>query len=208
MKKIIWIVLGWFSLLAAAQAASFDCTQFKRFVRCGNTTAQPDIPVDVIRSIARTYPDSHILSEDLDGDGIRDFVVLSSEKTVDGLSDRILILKGKQGGGYVDFAKSSNIEYGKASIEIKKRSLYVFVSNNTLKEYNRETYQFKYRHGGFFLIGKEEKEDVPEEGNSSNISTNYLTGEEIEVSLANGKKTVETRHVPEPQLIRLEDFSR
>jgi hypothetical protein len=58
------------------------------------------------------------------------------------------------------------------------------------------------------LVGKEEREDVPEEGNISNTSTNYLTGVEIETDYKNGKKITETRSRIERTQLKLEDFVR
>lgn len=212
MKRIAWIILVWAALLTTLQAENFDCSQplgkMKKFVSCGKTILQADTPLDEGKSLIKNFPESKILSGDLDNDGINDFIVFATEHTRDGMADRIIILKGKPGGGYEDLAKSSTIEYGKADIEMTNHSLYLQVDSNSLEESLTEIYQFKYRNRGFYLIGKEEREDVPDEGKITNISTNYLTGEEIEIDWVNGKKTSETRNKVKRKLVRLEEFSR
>ena len=199
MKDISWIILAWLALLPTTQAENLDSTPLplsvKRFTR-GDSIVEIEIPSDVKNSIVKVYPNSNksnikdaVLSGDL-GEGGNDDLVIATDpvNTSLGTETRLVIFRGKPNGSYEYLAQSSNIEYGKVTTEIKNKSLYIFVFNNTLKEYNEEIYEFKYRNGGFFLIGKEVNEDVPEEGNRSNISTNYLTGIEIETDWKNNKK--------------------
>ncbi len=207
MKRIAWVILGWLVSVTMALPEGFDCYQ-KKFVNCG-----VEIPLDVKKSLTKIYPNSEILSEDLDRDGINDFVVFTSEKTIDGIVDKVVVLKGKPDGAYDELAKSKGIEHGTATMGIKKQSIYITVIHNSINESNTEIYQFKYRSGGIILIGKEEISYLPVDenhGNEAKTSTNYLTGEVIAIEMADGK-TKETKSrlgKNERKLLRLEDFSR
>jgi hypothetical protein len=205
------IVFGWLAILLTAQADDLNCTQpfgiDKKFVRCGKATVQADIPLEVKESLSILYPESKILSGDLDQDGTKDFVVYATEHTDDGLADSVIILKGKPGGGYEEKAKSSVIQHGTSSIEIKNNSVYLQVDH----ESHTDIYQFKVRDGGAYLIGKEEVSyDHPvdkKHGSESRTIANYLSGEVIKIQKANGKTTSTTKEKVERKLIRLEDFS-
>ncbi len=123
----------------------------------------------------------------------------------------MIVLKGQTQGGYKDWAKSSAIENGTGNIEIRNGSLYLQIDHNSIEESNKETYQFKYRSDGFFLIGKEERSYTPVDenhGTESGISSNYLTGEEIRTEKTDGKITARTATKVAPKLMRLEDFTR
>lgn len=209
----IWITLSWLVLLTTAHATSFDCTQLKakKFVLCGKAIVQADIHLDIKKSLTTIYPESKIISGDLDHDGINDFVVYATEQTSVGMTDRVVVLKGKSGGGYEDFAKSSVIQYGTANIEIKNQSLYIQVDHNSINESHTKIYQFKYRAGGIFLIGEEERSYVPVDenhGSESITSTNHLTGKVIETEKTNGNVTRETKEKGVRKLLRLEEFTR
>lgn len=215
MKRIAWILLGWVISLAATQAEAVDCTQplgkAKKFVRCGKAMIQADIPADARTLLANEYLESKILSGDLDQDGVNDFVVYATERTGEGLAGKVVILKGKSGGGYDVLAKSSFIQYGTADIEISKNSLFLRVDHNSVNESQTETYQFKYRDGGFFLIGKEEISYNPADeshGAEYRTSTNYLAGVEVETEKVDGKITAQTKKKIEVKLLKLENFSR
>lgn len=212
MKKIVIIIISLFSLQSTAHSDNLDCSQpigkSKKFIRCGKASFQSDIPLTEMKSISKIYPQSKVLSGDLDHDGIDDFVVSTTEDNKGALVDKVYILKGNPGGGYTKFSTSSFIEYGKSDIELRNQSFYIVVSNNTLKESNTETYQFKFRNGAFLLIGQEVREDDLDEGTSSTISTNFLTGVEIKSDWINGKKTGEAKTSVERKLLKLEDFGR
>ena len=207
--------MGLLSIVQMAQADDLNCTQplgvDKKFVRCGKATVQADIPLDARESLSILYPESKILSGDLDQDGTKDFVVYATEHTDDELAYRVIILKGKPGGGYEELAQSSAIQYGTAKIEIKNNSIYLQLDRNSINEAHNEIYQFKIRDGGVFLIGKEEISYIPvdkKHGSESRITINYLSGEAIKTLKVNGKVTSSTKEKAERKLIRLEDFSR
>lgn len=173
-----------------------------------NATAQIEIPLDVT-SLKNMYPSFKLLSGDLDNDGVDDFATIYSEETSGG-SHYIVVLKGKPGGTYEFVSRSLNVEYEKMDVEIKNKSLYVTRFSNMITESHSETYQFKFRNNGYFLIGKEEYSYTPEDGKKYRDSVNYLTGEEIETEVVNGKSEVIKSHLKdgERELLRLEDFSR
>lgn len=205
MKRIVWTILWWPVLLGAAQSESFECYH-KKFVNCG-----VEIPAQLKESIAKEYPKSQILSEDLDQDGINDFVIFTSEKTQDKKDGKVVILKGKADGTYELFAKSSDIEIGTASVGLKNKSIYITVIHNSINESLTEIYQFKYRNGGIFLIGEEEHSYFPVDENHFNavrISTNFLSGEVIETEISDGKTTKTEQRKIERKPLRLEEFSR
>jgi hypothetical protein len=166
-------------------------------------------PINVMERIKAMYPNSgRIVQGDLNNDGIDDFVLLNK----DGLNDVVVVLKGKSDGSYESFARSSEIEYGTADIEIKRKSIFITVFHNSLALTLSEVYQFKYdsQLAGFFLIGQEENSYAPEDEIKRTISTNYLTGMVIERETAN-RKTSEVRHKLAPnerRLLKLEAFVR
>jgi hypothetical protein len=219
MNRIGWVVLGWLTLSPMVQADGLECTQplgkAKMFMLCGKskTLVQAGIPLEDITSILKTYPDSRsILGGDLDHDGINDFVVDATEQTSAGLVDRVIILKGKSGGGYVNFAKSSTIEHG-AIATIKHDSLMISLNKVSNHKINVEIYQFKNRDGVFYLTTKTDGSFNYVEGNSEKltgleIDSNYLTGEVIETSRTDGRITGTTKKRIERKLTRLEDFTR
>ena len=215
MKLSKWIVFGWLAILLTAKADDLNCTQpfgiDKKFVRCGKATVQADIPIDAKESLSLLYPESKILSGDLDQDGTKDFVVYATEHADDGLVYQLIILKSKPGGGYEELGKSSAIQYGTTNIEIKNNSLYLQVDSNSANESHNEIYQFRIRDGHVFLIGKEDITYVPADkkhGNESRTTTNYLSGEVIKTLKVNGKATSTSKEKTERKLIMLEDFSR
>jgi hypothetical protein len=215
MKQIAKLVLGLMVLLISAQAKGNDCTQSlgkaKKFVRCGKAVVQADIPPNERNFLIEKYQESRILSGDLNLDGINDFVVYSTEHTGNGVADRVVMLKGKSGGGSEPLAKSSVIQYGTANIEIRNNSLYLQIDHNSTSESHAEIYQFKYRDGDVFLIGKEEISYAPVDenrGSESRTSTNFLTGEEIRIERTDGKITRESKAKVDRKLLRLEEFSR
>jgi hypothetical protein len=215
MKLSKWIVFGWLAILLTAQADDLNCTQpfgiDKKFVRCGKATVQADIPLDARETLSILYPESKILSGDLDQDGTKDFVVYATEHADDGLVYQLIILKSKPGGGYEELGKSSSIQFGTPNIEIKNNSLYLQVNHTSVNESHDEIYQFKIRDGHVFLIGKEDITYVPTEkkhGNESRTTTNHLSGELIKSMKVNGKTTSTTKEKTERKLLRLEDFSR
>lgn len=215
MRQTGWLVLGLMVLLGSAQAEGINCTQplgkTKKFVRCGNAIVQADIPPNERNSLIEKYQESKILSGDLNRDGVNDFVVYATEHTSDGVVDRVAILKGKSDGGSEDPEKSSVIQHGTANIEIKNNALYLQVDHNSINESYKETFQFKNRDGGIFLIGKEEISYVPVDenhGSEFRTSTNYLTGEEIRTEKTDGEVTREIKVKVGRKLLRLEEFSR
>jgi len=215
MNQVGFIVFSCLFMLTRAQAESINCTQpinkEQRTVSCGTARVQADIPLDEKKSLAATYPDSTILSGDLDHDGINDFVVGIPTKTDYGMGEKVIVLKGKHGKGYENFAMSSDIE-GFSDIEIKNQSFYILVDHNSLVNTHRVTYQFKYRSDGIYLIGEEEYSALP--GNDAwellfRISTNYLTGDIIKYERTDNQKIIKTKSRLEKdklRLLRFEDF--
>jgi hypothetical protein len=207
------IILFGLLMAGAAQADSFDCTQIraKKFVRCGKAVIQADIPIVEKISLSEIFPNSKILSGDIDQDGINDFIVYATEQDNNGMTDKVVVLKGKSVGGYDNFAKSSSIQYGTANIEFKNQSLYIQFDHNSANESQTEIYQFKYRNGGIFLIGEERISYVPVDethGSTFRTSTNFLTGEVIKSEITDGKKTKELKERVKRELLSLENFSR
>jgi hypothetical protein len=159
MKRITWIILGLLALLPTAQAENLDSTwthvSVQRFVR-GNSIVEITIPSDVNKSTVKIYRNFNksniehtIQGVDL-GDGGNDDLVITTDPVNTSLREvsKIIIFRRTPDGSYDYLAHSSDIEYGKASIEFRNKSLYILVSNNTLKESNEEIYQFKYRNDG------------------------------------------------------------
>ncbi|NOU00387.1 MAG: hypothetical protein HOO95_02265 [Gallionella sp.] len=179
------------------------------FAFSGSVTAQIEIPLDVI-SLKSMYPNFKELSGDLDNDGVDDFAAIFSEKTSDGRIYYIVVLKGKPSGTYEFVTKSLNVEYEKMAVEIKNKSLYVIRFSNTLAQDLSETYQFKYRDNGYFLIGYEENSYTQDDAKKFRDSINYLTGAEIETEIVGGKTEVIKSRLKEEdrKLLSLEDFSR
>lgn len=217
MKKIFWIIAG-VLLVSVANADNFECRPLgkkKIFMRCGKSIIQSDVPLTIMKLLSASYPVSKILSDDLDNDGINDFVVYATEGVNDQLNDRVIVLKGKSDGSFELIAKSKMIEYGKADIEIKNHSLFITRLNNTLNDSDSETYQFKSRANGFILVGAELFVSHPENRDNFRTSINYLTGAKIisktENGVSNEIKSKLLDHEPELQFskpIRLEEFER
>lgn len=218
MKHITLILLGWLALIATSRADETICIPLKngaKFVRCGEAVIQADIPESDIKSLASGYPISKILSGVLDQDTVNDYVVSATEHTNSGLVDRVIILKGKPGGGYEELAKSSHIEYGKTDVEIRNHSLFIIAFNNSMNDSDSETYQFKYITNDFVLIGAERNVAHLVDGSRYKTSYNFLTGEKIEYSNINGKLSevkskiqARERGIQYSKKITLEEFSR
>lgn len=180
------------------------------FLFSGSGWTQPNFPTSVKPPFTTIFPNSKAVHGDLTDDGIDDFAVLLTEKSESENFDRIAIYIGRSDGSYELAAKSLNLEYGTVDFEIKKKSLFITAFHNSLNKSNSETYQFKYRKNGFFLIGKEEYSYTPDDGNKFVVSENYLTGKKIEKQTIRNKtsKAISQLSNKETMPIRLDEFSR
>ncbi|HEY7985289.1 MAG TPA: hypothetical protein VIE17_00035 [Methylophilaceae bacterium] len=209
MKLIVGIILSGLFWQILAQAEGLDCEQLRyttKLVECGTTVIQADIPLDEQKSLIARYPSAKILSGDLTNDGINDFALSIAEHKDDGPVNRVIVLKGKHGGGYEEFAESSEIEFGTEDIEIKNHSLYINIVRHDLQE----TYQFNYRKGHFVLIGLDEVAYTPgvTSYNYVETSTNFLTGDVIENTVEEKMPQTEKTKLSSGEriLLNLEDF--
>jgi hypothetical protein len=178
---------------------------------CGKEVPNTDIQSSALKLLLGKYPNSKILITDLDNDAINDVVIYNTEKENEETIDRLIVVKGKADGSYVELEKSSTIEYGTGDIDVKNNSIFLIVNHNSIEETSTETYQFKLREEKVILIGKEELSYVPNNQNNSlerRISTNYLTGDVIQVDRINNK--VQARQISKIgiSLIELKDFTR
>lgn len=188
-----------------------------QIINSGNSCAQQtELPLSVKAPISAVFPNSTIVNGDLNNDGISDLAILVSEEMSNGITDRLVIYRGKTDGSYGFFAKSLGIQHGTADLKIKRKTLYITTFHNSLKESYNEIYQFKYlaksngaKSNGFFLIGKEETSYTPDDGNKYVVSVNYLTGKRIEREKINGQtKEIKSQlNKVERNLLRLEEFS-
>lgn len=195
LTRFVWLPVALISLLIAHSE---------------NTFAQIKPPLNVKNPISAVFPASKAVKGDLNNDGINDLAIQVTEETGNRLSDWVVIYRGKHDGSYDFFAKSQGIQYGTTDLKIRRKSLYITVFHNSLKESYNEVYQFKYlaKFNGFFLIGKEESSHTIEDGGERLVSINYLTGKKIEVEKTNSQSNeIKSQlNVKERKLIKLEEF--
>ncbi len=217
MKYILWIIAGSL-VLATAHADDLSCTSYgkmKAFMKCGEALIQADIPLDEMKSLARTYPESKIIYGYLDNNETKDIAVQFTEEIDNERIDNVAIYKGKPDGSFELVAKSRRIESGKTEIQIKNHSLFITAFNNSLTASDSETYQFKYKSGDLILVGAELMVAHLDEGNKYRTSVNYLTGEIVKITSENGKNSEirsklgnKEKGLQFTKAIRFEDFVR
>jgi hypothetical protein len=192
---------GW-TVLKVVMVVVFICTTYS----VSQVFAVGTVPAKVEEVIRKAFPankftQDEVVFGDLNQDDLDDFAVLLLAPNP----------KQKPGGDYQLFAISGDVYPHMrvfVSLEIKRKSLFLYRHGGDAISYWKESFQFKMRGNDLVLIGMESSTIAEgDEPNGHGTSANYLTNEVIfwrEV----GKKRKEIRKkISAFDLIKLRSFN-